>query len=260
MTAWRRLRDLAPLPVLVVGVWLLDNAVRDRRAVVRALAERAERLEKEHELEMRVAVADERMRIARELQDVVAHSVSVMVVQAGAARRLLQRRPERVADALLSVESTGREALTELRRLLGPLTDRDGRAALTPPPGLAELDALVERLARAGLQVDVRVEGAPRALPPGLDVTVYRIVQEALTNVIEHAGGAHTEVVVRYRDQELELEVLDAGGGDAAVAMGAGRGLLGMRERAALYGGELEAGPRPEGGFAVRARLPVETA
>jgi signal transduction histidine kinase len=237
-----------------VGLWLVGHTIR-------GLQERARRLEREQELSTRVAVADERARLARELHDVVAHSVSVMVVQAGAARRLLGRQPERAAEALLSVESNGREALAELRRMLGVLTDEDGTApALAPQPGLGQLDVLVERVGAAGLPVEVRVQGSPRPLPPGLDLTAYRIVQEALTNALKYAKGAQTEVVVEFGDGELKLEVRNAGGDLLPANAGSGRGLLGMRERVSVYGGELEAGGRPEGGFAVRARLPLQPA
>ena len=190
----------------------------------------------------------------------VAHSVSVMVVQAGAARRMLSRHPERVNDALQSVEGSGREALTELRRLLGVLTSEGGDVTLAPQPGLVQLDALIERIASAGLSVDIRVEGAARPLPPGLDLTAYRILQEALTNVLKHTRGARAQVVLRFDDRELGLEVVDQGGQESNGTMGAGRGLLGMKERVAVYGGDLEAARQPEGGFAVRARLPLEPA
>jgi signal transduction histidine kinase len=238
-----------------VGLWLVGHTIR-------GLEERAGRLEREQELATRVAVADERARLARELHDVVAHSVSVMVVQAGAARRLLGRQPDRAGEALLSVESNGREALAELRRMLGVLTEEDGTGpALAPQPGLGQLDALVERVGAAGLPVEVRIQGAPRPLSPGVDLTAYRIIQEALTNSLKYAKGARTEVVVEFGDGELKLEVLNAGGVVLLPAgAGAGRGLLGMRERVSVYGGQLEAGGRPEGGFAVRASLPLQPA
>jgi signal transduction histidine kinase len=240
------------------GLWLVGSAMRDRQQRGDMLEERALRLERERELSMRVAVADERQRIARELHDVVAHSVSVMVVQAGAARTVLNRQPERAAEALLAVEGSGREALSELRRLLGLLTDADSEPALSPQPGLDQLDRLVQRVTQAGLRVDVRIDGIPRPLPPGLDLTAYRIIQEALTNALKYAGGARTEVRVGYEECELRLTVLDSGGPVSNGTAGAGRGLMGMHERVAVYGGELEAGRRPEGGFAVRARLPLE--
>lgn len=246
-----------PLPAAAVelllglAMWLLGNTVR-------GLEERALRLERERELATRAAVAGERARIARELHDVVAHSVSVMVVQAGGARRLLSRQPERAGEALIAVERGGREALTELRHLLGLLAGTDGDAAGPPQAGLGQLQALVERVAGAGLPARLEIAGSPRPLPAGLELTAYRVIQEALTNAFKHAPGARTEVTVTYSARELRLEVVDAGGVADPDATGAGRGLLGMRERVAVYGGELEAGPRAEGGFAVRARLPLD--
>jgi signal transduction histidine kinase len=233
-----------------VGVWLAGDAVR-------GLEERSRRLERERELVTRVAIAEEQARIARELHDIVAHSVSIMVVQAGAARRLIAGSPDRAAEALQTVEESGRGALNELRQLLGVLSEQSQQAALAPQPGLAQLDVLVERLRQTGLAVELRREGTPRALPPGLELAAYRVVQEALTNALKHAGGAPTQVLVRFADARLELEVRNARGQPAPDAEGAGRGLVGMRQRVAVYGGELEAGPLPEGGFAVRARLPL---
>jgi signal transduction histidine kinase len=250
----------APLPgwglqlVVGVGVWLAGIAIRERSL----------QLKRERELAARVAVADERARIARELHDVIAHSVSVMVVQAGAARRLVDRRPDRAGEAMRQVEGSGRDALTELRRLLGVLAERPDEVGLAPQPGLGQLDALVGRIDAAGVPVELRIVGTPRPLPAGLDLTAYRVVQEALTNVMKHAAGARTEVLVEYGERDLRLAVVDGGGIVAAPgapgAPGAGRGLLGMQERVAAYGGDVEAGARPEGGFAVRARLPVEPA
>jgi signal transduction histidine kinase len=262
-----------PLPawglelVAGVGVWLAGIAMRERQARLAAVEERARRLERERELAGRVAVADERARIARELHDVIAHSVSVMVVQAGAARRLLARpgtqgpgATDRSAEAMREVEGSGRDALTELRRLLGVLAERPDELVLAPQPGLDQLEALVGRIDAAGVPVDVRIVGTPRPLPPGLDLTAYRVVQEALTNVMKHAAGARTEVLVEYGDRDLRLAVVDGGGSRGPTgAAGAGRGLLGMQERVAAYGGDVEAGALPEGGFAVRARLPLAT-
>ena len=242
------------------SVWLAGNTVRQRQAQAEALAERARQLERERELATQLALADERARIARELHDVVAHSVSVMVVQTGAARTLLTKQPARATEALLAVEGAGREALGELRRLLGLLTDPAAEPNLAPQPGLGQLDRLVERVGQAGLPVDVRIAGTPRPLPPGLDLTAYRILQEALTNALKYASGAPTDVLVEFDDRELRLEVVDHGGQTAPGARGSGRGLLGMHERVAVYGGHLEAGRRPEGGFAVRARLPLQPA
>jgi signal transduction histidine kinase len=247
-----------PLPawglqlVVGLGVWVAGMAMRERSARLR-------QVEHERELAARVAVADERARIARELHDVIAHSVSVMVVQAGAARRLVNRQPDRAGEAMREVEGSGRDALTELRRLLGVLAERPDELVLAPQPGLGQLEALVGRIDAAGVPVDVRIVGTPRPLPPGLDLTAYRVIQEALTNVMKHAAGARTEVLVEYGDRDLRLAVVDEGGSAGpAGATGAGRGLLGMQERVAAYGGNVEAGAQPEGGFAVRARLPLE--
>ena len=205
---------------------------------------------------MQLALAEERSRIARELHDVVAHSVSVMLVQAGAARQVLTSSPEEAREALLAVEAGGREAMTELRNLLG-LLNPDG-PGLAPQPGVGELDDLVQRVRDAGLPVQLRVEGEAKPLPVGLDLTAYRIVQEALTNAIKYSGLAPTEVVLQYRDDEMKLEILDDGGGGPVPSdRGQGRGLVGMRERVAMYGGRLEAGPRLPKGYAVRVWLPI---
>jgi signal transduction histidine kinase len=233
-----------------VGTWLAGDAVR-------SLAERSRRLERERELVARVAIAEEQARIARELHDIVAHSVSIMVVQAGAARRLIAGSPERAGEALRTVEESGREALTELRQLLGVLSEGEQEAVLAPQPGLAQLDALVERLRQTGFAVELERQGAREPLPPGLELAAYRVVQEALTNALKHAGGPPTRVLVRLADGRLDLEVRSARGQAAPDAEGAGRGLVGMRQRVAVLGGELEAGPLPDGGYAVRATLPV---
>jgi signal transduction histidine kinase len=251
MPAW------ALMLVAGIGVWLAGNTVRERNARAQMLEERAQRLERERELSTQVARADERERIARELHDVVAHSVSVMVVQAGAARTTLTRQPDRAAEALVAMEASGREALRELRQLLGLLTDQTSGPSLTPQPGLDQLNALVDRVGQAGLTVDLQVEGTPRPLPVGLDLTAYRILQEALTNALKYAKGAVTHVRVAFDETELRLEVVDSGGTRSEFADGAGRGLLGIQERVAMFGGDLEVGERPEGGFAVRARLPL---
>jgi signal transduction histidine kinase len=250
-------------------------------------------LAEEQELRSRWAVAEERGRIARELHDVVAHSVSVMVVQAGAARRTLAASPDQATAALGQIESTGRQALVELRRLLGLLRDgEDAGADLTPQPGLAHLESLAAAAREAGLPVEVAVEGESRPLPAGIDLSAYRIVQEALTNSLRHAGPARAEVRVCYGREVLEIQVTDDGRGRAAAradglvvvtldpdgvadngqepASGrrpadtdrqgrrSGHGLIGMRERVALFGGTLEAGARPGGGYRVAARLPLD--
>ncbi len=240
------------------GLWIFGRWTRARWQLTNELRERALLLEREREERARAAVADERARIARELHDVVAHSVSVMVIQAQAALRLLEGDEPPAREALGSIEDTGRQVLVEMRRLLGVLR-RDGELGLAPPPRIDELDSLVAQVREAGLPVELRVEGTVAPLPPGIDLSAYRIVQEALTNALKHAGPAHAEVVVRYSPTELELEIADdgAGGGDGD---GAGHGLVGMRERVALYGGALESGRRRGGGYRVRARLPLEPA
>ena len=204
------------------------------------------------------ATAEERARIARELHDVVAHSVSVMVVQVSGVRRLLRAEQTREREALLSVEQTGRQALAEMRRMLGVMRSSDEtRAELAPQPGLEHLDRLIAQVEEAGLPVTLRVEGDRRELSPGVDLSAYRIVQEGLTNALKHAKGANAEVVVRYVDSCVELEIADDGPGLGA-SDGQGHGLVGMRERAAIYGGTLETGTRDGGGFVLRAQLPVE--
>jgi signal transduction histidine kinase len=236
--------------------WLIGRELRRRRGELALLRERANRLEAEREAQARSAVAEERTRIARELHDVVAHSVSVIVVQAQAGTRLLED-PQQARSAFRSIETTGREALVELRRLLGILRTADAQTAVGPQPGLASLDSLLEQVREAGLAVTVSVEGDPQPLPPGIDLSAYRIVQEALTNTLKHAGPAKARILLRYAAGALELEVVDDGSGPGPGGNGSGHGLVGMRERAALYGGELEAGEGPQGGYAVRARLPL---
>jgi signal transduction histidine kinase len=250
------LADYSFAALAAVGPWLAGAALRGRRLEAAELASRAARLEREREEQARIAVAEERARIARELHDIVAHNVSVMTVQAGAVRRLLAPEQERERETLLGVEQTGREALNEMRRLLGMLRATDEAHALLPQPSLRHLDTLVSQVRDAGVPVDVRVEGEPVDLPPGLDLSAYRIVQEALTNTLKHAGPARAEVVVRYGDHQLELEIVDDGRG-GANGSGSGSGLVGMRERAALVGGNVEAGPARDGGYTVRARLPL---
>ena len=247
--------------VIYATAWILGDNIRVRRAYTGALEARAALLERERGEHARLAVAEERARISRELHDVVAHHVSVMVVQAGAARRVLTKQPDLATEALNDIESTGRQALAEMRRMLGVLRSDDAADALAPQPSLERLEALVEQVGEAGLPVDLVVEGARRPLPPGIDVNAYRIVQEALTNVLKHAGKAAAKVRVRYSPRELELEITDDGRGAAAAVLsrtGAGQGVVGMRERAQLHGGELEAGPLMTGGFRVRARLQID--
>jgi signal transduction histidine kinase len=244
----------------VLLAWLAGRASRHRSRLAAELHEAAVQADERRAGEAQRAVAEERRRIAREMHDVVAHSMSVMVVQAGGARRILRQEPARAEEAGARIEQTGREALAEMRQLLGFLRPDGERPARAPQPGLGELAALVERARGAGLPVAVRVEGEPRPLAPGLDLAAYRIVQEGLTNALKHAGAAPTEVAVRWAPGALELEVADrgAGGSGPALVNGSGHGLVGMGERVRLYGGELKTGRRPGGGFAVRARLPVE--
>ena len=239
--------------------WLVGRDLRRRRREVARLQDRAAQLEREREEKARTAVSEERGRIARELHDVVAHSVSVMVVQAQAGPRLLDN-PEQLRGTFHSIEASGREALVELRRMLGILRTGDEQLSIGPQPGLGSLQSLVEQVREAGLQVELRIEGKQVPLPPGIDLSAYRIVQEALTNTLKHAGQAEAEIVVRYGALALELEVIDNGAGMPASVNGSGHGLIGMRERTALYGGQLEAAPRESGGYAVRARLPLEGA
>ena len=203
------------------------------------------------------ALSDERARIARELHDVVGHAISVMTVQAGAARLLLDERPDEARSALLAAEASGRQAIGDLHRMLGVLREGDADAEFAPQPRLADLDHLLDRVRRSGLAVALAVEGEPREIAPGVELAAYRIVQEALTNVIKHAEGAPARVRLRYAADAIEVDVVNERGRRSANHHGAGHGLVGMRERAALYGGELDAAALPEGGFAVHARLPV---
>src|SRR5207302_9431811 len=218
--------------------------------------ERASQAEREREVRARLAVSDERARIARELHDVVGHSVSVMTVQASAARRLLRPHQEKERQALLVVEQTGREALAEMRRMVGVLRHPEEAPALAPQPSLEQIEKLVQHTREAGLPVELRIEGEPVQLAAGIDLTAYRLVQEGLTNAIKHARAQRAKVLVRYEAGHVELTVSDdgRGGGDGD---GGGHGLVGMRERVTVYGGNLEAGPSPEGGFRLRARLPI---
>jgi signal transduction histidine kinase len=236
------------------GVALLLRARARRTAELEA---EAARLEADREERARAAVADERARIARELHDAVAHSVSVMVLQSGAVRRALRSDQERERDALLSVERTGRQAVGELQRMLGILRRPGQGPELGPQPSVARVEELVDAVREAGLDVELAVEGAPRPLSPGLDLSAYRIVQEALTNALKHAAGARVRVRVAFGSAELRLDVVDDGPGAAnGRAADGGHGLVGMRERVAVWGGTLDAGPAPGGGYRVLAHLP----
>jgi signal transduction histidine kinase len=235
--------------------WAISRLVSRQFHQAEEARERAEQAEREREERALLAVSDERARIARELHDVVGHSVSVMTVQASAARRLLRPQQEKEREALLVVEKTGREAMAEMRRMVGVLRRPEEAPALAPQPSLEQIQKLVEHTREAGLPVELRIEGQPVELPAGIDLTAYRLVQEGLTNAIKHAQAQSAEVVIRYGDDDVEVSVTDdgLGGGDGD---GGGHGLVGMRERVSVYGGELEAGPRTGGGFRLRARLP----
>jgi signal transduction histidine kinase len=258
------IEGLAPVGSMgiLAAAWLLGHFAHNYRAYAAGLEERTAELERAREELARRAVTEERLRLARELHDVVAHAMSVIAVQSGVGAHVADSRPGEVGKALAAIEVTSRAALTELRRLLGVLRqDGDLQASLAPVPGLANLDVLLAEVAEAGLAVRLRVEGTPTELPAGVDLSAYRIVQEALTNVVKHAGPAHAQVTIRYRDQDVTVEVIDDGRGVAAVAgnggRGTGHGLMGMAERVAAFGGDLEVGPRPGGGFRVAARLPL---
>jgi signal transduction histidine kinase len=249
--------------VIFGTAWLIGDAVRNRRMMLAALRFRAESAERQRDEEARRAVLDERARIAREMHDIVAHSMSVMIVQAGAARRVLDKDPVRAAGALAEIEHTGREAMVEMRRLLGVLRADTGAPVpdLTPQPGLAAVPAMIEQWRAAGLDVDYDITGPPPSLAAGIDVSAYRLVQEALTNVSRHAGPAHVTVAVHTDDDVLDLRVTDDGYGAAADGPAdehPGHGLIGMRERVALFGGTVTAGPRAGGGFEVHASLPLD--
>ncbi len=234
--------------LLLSTPWAAGRAVRQRRLNDQELEQEKGRAA--------TAIVEERARIARELHDVVAHSISVMVLQARGGKRVLESDPADARDAFAVIEWTGQQALDEMRRLVGMLRSGDETLPLAPQPSLRELDTLVEQVRAAGLPVDVVVEGESRDLPPGVDLSAFRIVQEALTNALRHAGPAHARVVLRYRADDFELEVSDDGAG-AGDDTGSGYGLVGMRERVTVYGGELQAGRRPEGGYALRVRLPL---
>ncbi len=236
--------------------WVLGDSMRYRRGYYAALEDKAARLEAERNAQAKVAAAAERARIARELHDVVAHHVSVMVVQADGAGYALRTDPDRAAAALKAISCTGRQALTEMRRLLGVLRSAGDQAQLAPMPGLGELRELLDQAREAGLQVAYTLTGTPRDLPEGAELAAYRVVQEALTNTRKHAGLAATAAVtLRYEPEGLIVEVTDDGMATPAGDAG-GHGLAGMRERIAMYGGTVEAGPLAGGGFGVVARLP----
>jgi signal transduction histidine kinase len=254
------------LTVAFVLSWVLGDSVRTRRAYYEQLEERANRLEREREAQARIAVAAERARIARELHDVVAHNVSVMVVQADGAAYVLDTAPEQTRVALKTISGTGRQALTEMRRLLGLLRTEAGTGQdYVPQPGVEQLADLIDQVRGAGLPVDFRIAGTPRPLPSGVELTAYRIVQEALTNTRKHGGpGVEATVRLEYHKDALTVLADDDGRGaqrelyEERGADGMGHGLIGMRERVGMVGGVLVAGPRPGGGFRISATLPLQ--
>ncbi len=264
--------DISPVVLitdlaLVAGVWVLGRNLRMRRAYFTELEDRAARLERARGTDARAARIEERSRIARELHDVVAHHVSVMTVQAGAARRIIDRDADSAREAMSTIEEVGRTALSEMRRIVGVLrTDRDAEQAgreLAPQPGLGDLGELLDHVRETGLSVQLWIEGEARTPSPGVDVAAFRLIQEALTNTLKHAGSqARAWVRLYYTDDDLTVEIEDDGHGTATIMAdngdNPGHGLVGMYERVALYGGELRIGPRVGGGFGVRARFPLE--
>lgn len=262
-----RLRDgdpvdeVVPLWFILFGIWGFGRWMRHRAREALALTERAEAAEQYLQEQAALAVAEERARIARELHDLVAHSMGVIVIQAQGAQRALDTAPEQARAALSSIEGAGRSGMVEMRRLLGLLTTTDADAGTTPQPTLKEIPNLVSQVRDAGLRVELSVEGTVRDLQPGVELTGYRVVQEAMTNVLKHASSSRVEVRIGYGTDCLDIEVRDGGSDSPDLAGSAepgGRGLVGMRERVALYGGTLHTGSRPDGGFAVRARIPVD--
>lgn len=244
--------------VFVVAIWIAGIYANTRRRYLESLEERAERAEHERDQQARLAAAAERARIARELHDVVAHNVSVIIVQADGAGYAIDTDPEQAREAMRTVSATGRRALAEMRRMVGVLRTDEVTEEYAPQPSLSQLDELVAQVRSSGLPVDLRVTGGPRELPQGEQLTVYRIVQEALTNTLKHGGpGSRASVEMEYCVRELLLRVTDDGRGAAAPGHEGGHGLVGMRERVAMFGGTVEAGPLPGGGFRVTARLPA---
>ena len=251
--------EFVAIPLLLAVGWGAGRTLRERAEQAREAEVRAARAERERETAARIAIAEERARIARELHDIVAHSVSVMVLHVGAVRHKLPASLAQETDALKDVEATGRTALVEMRRLLGAMREDGDGPEMAPQPGLVSLDALFTQVRRAGLPVELHIEGDPRPLPPAIDLSAYRIVQEGLTNALKHAGASRADVEVRYGADEVRIEVRDDGRGPAG-GDGLGHGLVGIGERVKLYGGEMAAGPANGGGFVLATRLPVEAA
>ena len=249
--------ELVFIPLLFTIGWLAGYAMRGRTEQAEAAEARAARAEQEREAAARLAVAEERARIARELHDIVAHSVSVMVLHTGTVRRKLPDEYAEDREALTEVERTGRAALAEMRRLLGAMRNDGDGVELAPQPGLGDLDALVEEVGRAGLPVRLSIEGEPVPLPSAVELSAYRIVQEGLTNVLKHAGATEAEVDLRFDAGQLQIDVRDDGAGDAG-GDGLGHGLVGVRERVKIFGGEMTTGPAAGGGFVLTTRLPID--
>jgi signal transduction histidine kinase len=249
--------DLVFIPLRFVVAWVAGYALRERAEQAEAAEERAAQAERDREAAARIAVAEERSRIARELHDIVAHAVSVMVLQVGAVRHKLPDALAADRDALRSVERAGRTALAEMRRLLAAMRREGDEAELLPQPGLDGLDSLLDEIGRAGLPVQLHVDGKPFPLPRGVELSAYRIVQEGLTNALKHAHASDADVTVCYRPDELEIEVRDNGRGSATTD-GLGHGLIGVRERVKIYGGKMSAGTATNGGFVLSTRLPLD--
>jgi len=254
----RAMGDVLPAVIFWALAWVIGRTLRRPRILAAALQDRA--LEQERQLadEARRAVAEERTRIARELHDVIGHALSVIVVQAGAERRVLGNGQGSTREVLAAIEQAGRQALAELGRSLGILRKNDQELELAPQPSLRQLDELLAQVREAGLSVELRIEGKEAALAPGVDLCAYRVVQESLTNVLKHAGPARAQVIIQFHKWDLDIQIIDDGRGPT-YGVGGGHGILGMRERVALYGGDLQTGPRDGRGYEVRARLPLET-
>jgi signal transduction histidine kinase len=248
--------QLVFVPIEFAAGWVAGFAVRERAEQAEAAEVRASAAELERDAAARIAVAEERARIARELHDIIAHAVSVMVLQVGAVRHKLPEALAEDREALKGVERVGRAALAEMRRLLAVMRRDEDRAELAPQPGLDALDSLVTDIGRAGLPVELHVEGEPFPLPRGIDLSAYRIAQEALTNALKHAHASHADITICYAPDEVQIEVRDNGHG-AVTSNGHGHGLIGIRERVKLYGGDMTAGTAHGGGFLLSTRLPV---
>ena len=243
----------------LTATWLFGSSVHERKRYVSQLEERTRQLEEARLQLAESAVAEERLRIARELHDVVAHNLSMIAVQSGMGAHVIDRDPAEAKNALGAIEEGSREALDEMRRLVGVLRGSDQTMELAPAPGVDQIPALVERVGANGPAIELEVRGEVVKLPPGVDLTAYRIVQESLTNVLKHAHAEHVRVTLSYGPASLLLEILDDGAG-GSIEVEAGHGLAGMRERMLMYGGKIDAGPLPEGGFRVRAELPIDGA